>query len=76
MNDWDKHVFEAIKRSGDISRSRGGGSRAAVVVVGQECQMLVGNNPNRNRSKSASVVTARVNKAKIIADFLLNGKRY
>jgi hypothetical protein len=74
MNDWDRQVFEAIKRSGDISMSRG--SKAAAVVVGQECQMLVGNNPNRNRSKSASVVTARVNKAKIIADFLLNGKRY
>jgi hypothetical protein len=73
MNDWDKQVFEAIKRSGDISRSRG--SKAAAVVVGQECQMLVGNNPNRNRSKS-TFVTARVNKAKVIADFLLNGKRY
>jgi hypothetical protein len=73
MNDWDKQVFEAIKRSGDISRSRG--SKAAAVVVGQECQMLVGNNPNRNRSRSASV-TSNVNRIKVIADFLLNGKRY
>jgi hypothetical protein len=59
MNDWDKQVFEAIKRSGDISRSRG--SKAAA-VVGQECQMLVDNNPNINRSKSA-FVTARVTNA-------------
>jgi hypothetical protein len=74
MNDWNKQVLEAIGRAGDVSRSRGTAGSRAAAVVGQECQMIIANNPNRSRSRAASVTTY-VNKAKVIHDFIFSHGR-
>ncbi len=69
MNTWDEQLFEMIGRM----RQQNRGSKAAAVVT--PCPMMVANNPNRNKSKAASVGVQRVNKAKVIYDFL-NSKQY
>ncbi len=60
---WNEQLFEMIGRM----RQNRSNSRAAAVVT--LCQMMVGNNPNRNKSK-ASVVVKNIIKVKEISDFI------
>ncbi len=62
----DEQLFEIIGRM----RQQNRGSRSAAVVT--PCQMMVANNPNRNKSKAASVVVSGlgINKVKMISDFI------
>ncbi len=63
MDNWNEQLFDIIGRMRQQNR---GSSRAAAVVT--PCQMMVGNNPNRNKSKAASVPS--INKVKMISDFI------
>ncbi len=65
----DEQLFDII----GCIRERKHGSKAAAVAVVTPCQMMVANNPNRNKSKAASVSSE--NKVKVIYDFL-NSKQY
>ncbi len=58
----DEQLFDMIGRM----RQQNRGSKAAAVVT--PCQMMVANNPNRNKSKAASV--SSTDKVKIIYDFI------
>ncbi len=68
MDNWNEQLFDMIGRMRQHS-----GSRAAAVAV-VTSQMMVSDNPDRIKSKAASV-NQSVNKVKIIADFL-NNKLY
>ncbi len=62
-----KEICNFITSNGDIGVvSRG--SRAAAVAVVTPCQMMVGSNPSRIKSKTASVPS--INKVKMISDFI------
>ncbi len=61
MDNWNEQLFDMIGRM----RQHRGSKTAAVVTP---CQMMVGNNPNRNKSKAASVLG--INKVKMISDFI------
>ncbi len=67
MDNWNEQLFEMIGRLREQNRM---GSRTAAVVK-EPCGMMVANNPNRI-SKAASVAVQRVNKVKIIHDFISN----
>lgn len=67
MYDFQEEFFQVMSRLKSNSR--------AASVVGQECQMRVGNNPNRDKSNAASVVTGHVNKVKAIHDFIFSRGR-
>jgi hypothetical protein len=69
MDKFSEELFELIAR---CRSAEGKGSRAAA-VVGKECQMIVSNNPNRARSKAASV--PGINKVKAIHDFMVSNGR-
>jgi hypothetical protein len=62
VSEWYKHL--ELKHPQD--------SRAAA-VIGKECQMIVSNNPTRQRSKATSVTGNEINKVKEIAEFLKTG---
>jgi hypothetical protein len=72
MDKFQEQIFEMIGRCRNVGK---GTSSRAAAVIGQECQMLLANDPNRNKSKAASVTG--FNKVKVIADFLSsNGARF
>ncbi len=60
----DEQLFEMIGRLPQRQRH----SKAAAVVT--PCEMMVGNNPDRIKSKAASVVVPGINKVKMISDFI------
>lgn len=69
---WNQQLFEMIGRCRSREGSRGVSSPTSkAAAIGKQCQMIVSNNPDRNKSKAASV--ASINKAKVIADFISKG---
>jgi hypothetical protein len=63
--DWSEQMFKVLEKYHSLGRVSK--SRAAAVVV-TPGEMMVANNPDRNRSKVTSVSSE--NKAKVIYDFL------
>jgi hypothetical protein len=69
----DEQLFDIIGR---IRERKHGSRSAAAIKIETLCQYTVGRNPSRIKSKAASAVgVPRVNKAKVIYDFL-NSKLY
>ncbi len=63
MDNWSEQLFDIIGRT----RKGRSNSRAAAVVK-EPCSIMFANNPNRIKSKAASVLG--INKVKMISDFI------
>ncbi len=61
----DEQLFDIIERIREHKHKHSGSKAAAIVTP---CSMMVGNNPDRNKSKAASV--PNIIKVKEISDFI------